>query len=290
MSSSSSSSSSITDAPSTTALWNGTVISTISKVTFSGSSSPVVSGLARCIGKLVRPSGDASRTLVLQCRYNFSNLTKATVELTQYNLGVFMSKTPNGTLLVHGNTYTNLTVKSISFEEIIHNEYMKYTIEFELSPYSRALQSDILVTDSGNGARSATFNYTYGDINQSLSSYEFLFLHNVDLTVNTSFDTQESERAVRSEGGYKRISGGLSEMKLTGWVVDTSVKNIDSYFYNINCSVGPLGKKGTLVLGGNTYENVLMTGCGTVETTGGDSNGYDGSSAFYNIDFVKGVC
>ena len=277
-------------APSSSALWNGTEISQISTLLFSGSSSVTTSTLPRCVGAILRPSGEAERTLTLQGQYLVGGQSKAVIEESQKNLGTFLSCTATGTLVVHGNTYTNLTPKSLTFENIIHNGYMVFTIEFELAHNSRALNSQILPTSGTTGARSATFNYTHGDINQSLSTFNFPIYHNVDLTIDTSWNLLKESRAVRSEGGSNRISGGEHRFTLNGWITDTSVNDIESYLYNFIMSIGPLGKKGTLTLGGVEYDNSIMTEFSSETYKGGDDNGVKGTSVSYQIGFARGVC
>lgn len=278
-------------APSSSATWNGTVISQTSVLTFGGSSSPVVSTVPRCIGALVRPSGDASRTITLNGVFTLGDQSKAEIELTQKNLGTFMGTTPNGTLVVHGNTYAGLIPQAISFEEVIHNEYMIYTITFEMPSDARALDSGILIPEEFEaGVRTGSFEYEYGNGNQSLSSFNFPILDNMDLTISTTYDLQTSPRAVRSEGGFKRTSGGTENLRASCWIAGSSVNQIESYFYNIICPVGALGKKGVLSLGGNSFDNTLLTSCSTDVYKGGDDEGVGGTSTRFTLDFIRGVC
>jgi len=278
-------------APSSTATWNGETISQISTVTFSGSSSPTTSTLPRCVGSIVRPSGDAERTLTLSAAYLVGEQSKAVIEDSQKNLGTFLSCTAIGTLVVHGNTYTNLIPKSLNFDNVIHNKYLKYTIEFEIAHNSRAINAQILPTEGNtNGARPAFFLYSYGDVNQSLSTYNFPIYHNADLTTNTNWNIQKESRSVRSEGGLNRIAGGEHTIALNGWITDSSVEVIESYLYNFIMSIGPLGKKGTLTVGGIEYDNTIMTEFSSEEYRGGDDEGIKGTSVSFQIGFTKGVC
>lgn len=260
-------------------------ISKIARVTFSGSSSPLVKTFPRGIGALLNPSGNADRNISLHCFWAVDT-TKTEIERYQYSLNETLALRNRIDLSVNGNVYQNVIPRSCSQEILEQDEYFVYTMGFALDHAQSLLNSQVKITQ----VRDAYFLYEYGDIDQELSVFKFRFFDNWEAGISVDFDQKAYERGFRKSGTDLRVAGGVHKFALNCWIVREPTKELESYFFNFVAGSGPLGKKGTLYLNGYTYENVIMTAFANENITSGSGpTGVGQSNAKYTVEFQTSV-
>jgi len=238
-------------------------ISHITRVRFSGSSTPIQKILPRCKGVILRPSNDAERTISLGCSYHIAGKTKAQIEGYHHDLNEELAARANQDLSVSGNIYTNVVPMGTTFDNKADKEHFVYALNFALDHKQNFFTSQI---DASSQARKATFIYEYGDKDQYLSTFEFFILHMWESVIDVQYNLKNQTRRLREFGRDKEINSGVESIRLHCAVIKEPILNLENYFFNYICGIGPLGKQGTLYLAGNSYEKAIMTSFSQGET------------------------
>jgi len=246
-------------------------ISEITKVTFSGSSSPVTKTMPKCKGALLKPSNKAERNISLYCYFGLAEKTKTQIEELHHDLNEELAARANQNLSVNGNIYEGVVARSTQFDIKALNEFFDYTITFGLHHSQGFSQTPGLKFPQ---TRSGWFRYQYGDADQELSEFRFHILHNYEVGIPCNYTIKEKTRVLREFG------------RLNCWLVNTPTKDIESYFFNYIAGVGPLGKQGTLNLNGNEFKKAIMTGFSQSDIkSNSNADGTGGSNVYYDIEF-----
>jgi hypothetical protein len=261
--------------------YNGDVIATSAVITkMSGSNSPVVKVFPRTIGCLLKQTGINSLSILLNCNLIISDVTRANIE-NYMNLLNERLVNKRSELFIDDNIYKNCIVKNISYSEKFVNNYLIYDIDFELSDQNTNVQTTRQLVPGKlydlNTGRKMTF---------TVGSQEFDFWHNTDLVRNLEVDAYVKVYDKDLSYYYSRTVGGVEKIVCKCWVRATSEdqhdgwkQTIGAYIYNM--MLGPLGKIGSLSLGGNTINYCLMTGVELEEV-------YP-TSARYSVTFITSL-
>lgn len=261
-------------------------ISQVTRVTFSGNSNPVESVFPRSLGVLLKPSNKAERIIELQCMWSIKDQTKTEVEKLQHDLVEEMVARREQNLSVNGNIYERVIVANISQKILEQNEYFVYTVQFRLH-YAQDFMNSLV---SSTQVREGYFTYNYGDKDQEQSEFRIRFYNNWEAGFNGSFGNQEEIRKLMANGKTYNLSGGKESIELNCWLVQTPTQHIESYFFNLICGPGPLGKLGALYLDGETYTKVIMTNFSQELIRGNKGSDNAGASTtYYSLTFVTSV-
>jgi hypothetical protein len=181
-------------------------------------------------------------------------------------------------LVVNGNTYVGLVPTGVDVDNTIHNEYFVYSISFELNETPQNFFNSQV---DSKQVRSGWFNYEYGDIAEQISTFNFPILHNWEAALSSEFNIKENVRSTLDGFPTKEQAAGVENIALQCWAVNEPLAQLEAYIFNYMANCGPLGKKGTLDLNGNTYENAVMTSVESEAPTGGNGS----NSVKYTLGF-----
>jgi hypothetical protein len=169
---------------SSTAYFGGHLISHITNPSFSGSSSPMQDTFPRAKGVLLRPSGVAERRLSAKCVWFGSGFSKTQIEGFQHSLIEQAAKSDTADLTINDNTYQDVFISGLTFDNIVHNERLEFNVEFTLPNESYFV--DALI--DGAITRPATFDYSYRKNSTEEGSFQFGFYNNFEAANSVSFD------------------------------------------------------------------------------------------------------
>lgn len=235
-----------------------------------GNVQPIVKVYPRTIGGVLKGGGTVSKTLTLTCRViPPADTSRAALEQFMHTLNETFGP-QIGTLEIDNNEFLNCAINRIDYEPKIVNNYLVYTIEFELGvqldgplpgPTPRQLVPSMLFADTRG--RPAQFTKTYGEGLDAVTR-TFDFWHNVDIIRNLEnrltielFDKNSKDKSIKFNGGFETVTAycwmkAAQEHQEEGWR-----QTVGAYIYNI--MNGPLGDMGTLRLGGNVIDLCLFT-------------------------------
>lgn len=236
------------------AYFDGHLISHITRVTLSGDSGPLVDILPRAKGGLVRPSGQVDRKISLRCSFHCSGKTKTEMEGFQHDLNEQVALSDKSTLIVNGNTYEDVYLTNVNFNNVVNNEYLDYTIEAMLPHVGYFRDAQVNTAQ----VRQCYFEYMYRRSSTDEGSFQFQFYNNFEMSSSVSFEDLKRPRTIFANGVLMKPVGGIEEVTLNCFLLKTPTKEIESYFYNMICGFGPLGKQGTLYLNGNEYRFAIL--------------------------------
>jgi len=237
------------------AYFDGHLIAHLSSCSFAGSSSPMTDTFPRAKGALLRPSGTAERKLTLDCVWLGEGFTKTEIEWFQHNLIEQAALSDTGTLEVNGNTYEDVFISGINFNNVVNKERMEFSVDYVIpnaSYFKNALINSAQV-------RPASFDYTYRKNDTEEGNFAFNVYNNFEAASSVSFDDFSRTRPIFSYGPLIKQAGGIEEITLNCFLIQSPTKEIESYFYNVICGFGPLGKQGTLSLNNNVYNRAILT-------------------------------
>jgi hypothetical protein len=242
-------------------IYNGKKLADEGKAVFSGSSSPIVRYVPRCIGAFINPINDATRELTVNCWWASGGLesggvpfNKTQVEALHNALNEDLALGQTGTLIMHENTYVSVVPKSTSLPVIDKENRLTFSVVFELDSRQGFFDSQI----HGDRVRNGSFNYVVQDGNEVESSFNFPILHNWESANSAEYITKKFPRQQYIPTADQVLSGGVETISVECWLAESNVKDIDSYLANY--LIGPLGAQGTLNLDGNIYPLSVMTG------------------------------
>jgi len=262
-------------------------ISHITQVSLNGSSSLITHLLPKSIGAILHPSGNATRSITLECAWLISGKTKAQIEELHHNLCEEVAQRSKQTLSVNGNLYTNVVPNSVDPEIMTLDEFFKYRMTFELDYSQDFFDCQI---DMSDRPRVCYFNYEYGDKDQELSIFRFHILKNAEFSVGTSNSMVKKVRALRANGIEIELVGGVETIRAECWINQESKRTIEQYLFNYICGPGPLGKQGTLVWKDasvtNTFRKAILTSVSQEQSIGGtNASGSGAGVAKYSLEF-----
>lgn len=241
------------------AQFDGVQLNDLHKWTMSGSSSPLQFAFPRCIGGLIKPSKAVSRKITLTSqRFPPGGPTKTAIEALQHDLNECLIEKQNGTLVVNGVSYTDVTPLGVSQNTLSLTDYMEYSLTFELSkdqsPFQPALK-DGRVRDA--------FFIGYPDAPPQCG---FPIFDNYEVGLGVEYGLFQFQRIPEEYGREKRPVGGIETIPLECWMVEQTENNFQKYMADY--LLGPLGKQGTLNLHGLIFENAILTKVSSTEQVG----------------------
>lgn len=242
-------------------------------VAMDASVQPIVKVYPRTIGAVLKGGGVVSKTITLSCRViPPQGTSRAALEQFMHTLNEQFGPM-KGVLLVDGNEINDCAIARINYEPKIVNNYLVYTIDFEMGVQilsgetppeetgPRQLVPLRLLSDTRG--RPAQFVKTYGSGLDEVTR-TFNFWHNVDIVRNLEnrlnielHDKYDKDQSIKFNGGFETITAYCWMTAAPQYQEDGWRQTIGAYFYNI--MNGPLGDIGTLYLGGNTIETCLFT-------------------------------
>jgi hypothetical protein len=240
------------------AIFDGRKIDDMNRWIFSGSSSPNVFQFPRCTGALLKPSGTVTRTITLESKRFPLDVNKTQIETFQHNLNELLIAQQNGTLIVDGISYTNVTPRSITQNIISNNEYFTYSINFELSkdqsPFRPALKSGVIRLGRFLGYPGAP------------ATNGFPIFDNYEAGLNVQYGETRKQREVGDYGHERTPAGGVEVINLDCWMVDQETQDFQRYM--ADWLLDPLGKQGTLNLNGLTFTDAILVGVNCEQQVG----------------------
>jgi hypothetical protein len=244
------------------ALFDGDELSTESYVTFRGSSQPHIIIYPRTIGGIIQESGIVEKSLKLHSYLvPPANSSREDIENFFHEMNERIG-IKEATLTCNGNDYLKANVKSIDYDRIITDGFLKHTIDFELSDQNSesSVIRQLATPDLVNFSRGRKMAFT--TIMEDGSERTFNFWHNVDVVkpFETDVSIKVSTNQLGTTGKVIRV-GGFERNVCMCWIIgpdNDTRKNLEGYFYNI--INGPLGRLGTLVIDGTqTINKALLT-------------------------------
>jgi len=247
------------------ASFDGVQITDLANWTFSGSSSPIAIMFPNCTGALLKPSGRKNAILNLVSN-RFVATDKTTIEQYQHDLNECLIFHGNSTLVVNGIVYTNVTPLSVSQNILTTNEYMSYTISFQLDQYQAMFKPTI----NDGRVRNALFTAYGGECT------EFPVFDNFEAGMNVAYDVRDYPRVPYAPDIRRVPVHGVEVISLECWMVDQTANTFQMYMSD--WLKDPLGKQGTLNLNGNVYNNAILTNV--------NSSIHVSRSMTYNLEFT----
>jgi hypothetical protein len=258
----------------------GTKIAKIARVSsMSGSVNAIIVTYPRAIGAIIKAGGVNTKNIVLECFQdgpkNRSGL-EACMHALNENVG-----TLTGELYIDGNTYKNCAINGIEYGDKIVNEYMTYSIDFNIGAqnttddFTEITQFEVDNLREGVG-RKAQFVNKYGT-----NKRPFKIWNNIDAVINLENNNRIQVQDVESKDLKVIFGGGVERIKLICWAYssrgeDGWKQTITSYIFNM--MAGPLGNIGTLTIVSNVFDYALWAGVNLIETWP--------TSARYELEFV----
>jgi hypothetical protein len=242
------------------AYFDGDQISHGSYVVLKGSNQPTVITYPRTVGGIIQESGVVEKELELRS-YLIPPVGSKREDLEDYfhSLNEKIGS-KEADLEVNGNTYLNANVKNIDYDNVIVNNFTRFSVNFELNNQDEDGEIRQLTVPGLLG-------FTRGRKMKFVTQMEdgedktFHFWHNFDLIKN--FETEITlKRGTEIDGsvtGKVIRVGGFEKNICYGWVLGPETntrRNLEAYAYNI--INGPLGRLGTLYVDG---ENRVITNC-----------------------------
>lgn len=259
--------------------YNGQKIAQIGKAVFTGSSSPIVKNLPRTIGVAIFPTDSPNRKISVNCYLSIANTNKNALERLQTDLHNHLSSclTGIGNLIVNENTYPNASPITNNFEIITNNEYLTFTVDFDLKFDMGYFTNNTIHTAQ---TREGQFQFDFTDVSLNSNIDNFLILHNYEVGSAVNFQLNTKPRRLGRYGKVTRYEGGVQSLSLDCFLVGENVRNMESYIANY--LIGPLGKRGDLTISGKTYENCILTEV--------SNQPFIQSSMIYKIKFMTTLC
>jgi len=252
--------------------YDGVEIGQSGRLSFSGSSSPSVQDFPKTVGSLIKEASESSRIINVHTFFTLANQTKTELEDLQHQLHELLANIKKADLVINGNIYQDVVPTSNSFELLTHNEYIEYIINFELDFDQGFFNSQI----NGNKLRRGIFSYTdQNEVGDNIN-VEFQILNNFEAAHSVSYDLKSDIRKIRSFGAEKNLSGGVETINLDCFLIEDKIRHMENYLSNY--LLGPLGRKGTLDLNGNEYEEAILIGVTSDQAVG--------SSKKYKLTFI----
>lgn len=247
-----------------------------------GSVNAVVKTYPRAVGVVVRSGNAVTKTVTVDCVcIPPKSASRADLE-TYMNTFNETVATQQGSLVIDDNEYLDCVISSVNYGFDILNNFVKYTVAFELGIQStddtvRYLTPSLLYQLSGV-YRGGTFTNKAGSV--------LKIWHNMDIVRNLEntvvrkiYDGRKKDFKLSVQGGVEKIKAACwlrspMEDQEPGWK-----QTVGAYIYNI--MEGAVGEIGTLQLGTGTIENCLLQGVSLTEM--------GVTSARYELDFVASL-
>ena len=180
-----------------------------------GNVQPVMKVYPRTIGGVLKAGGKVAKTLTLTCR-TIPPSTASRGDVEQFMNTINETFGPlTGTLMVDDNEYLSCAINSISYEPIIVNNFLIYTIEFNLGVQSetttvRQLTPLRLYEDTRGRPGLFVSKYTLDDVE---TVKQFKIWHNMDIVRNLEnrlkielYDKNNKDNIITMEGGFEKIT------------------------------------------------------------------------------------
>ena len=152
---------------------------------------------------------------------------------------------------------------------------MEYLTSFELD-FNQGFFNSLI---NGNTLRRGIFSYVgQNEVGDNIN-VEFQILNNFEAAHSASYDLKSDIRKIRAFGAEKNLSGGIETINLDCFLVEDEIRHIENYLANY--LLGPLGRKGTLDLNGNEYEETILIDVSTEQAVG--------SSEQYKLTFITSL-
>lgn len=229
-------------------------ISQYGYATLSGTSNPEIVTYPRSRGALVRPSKIVEKNINLNCVWIFgSNATMSDVESYQHRLMEHFSSSSKSTLTINGLSIENCAVNDASVSAVKAG-VMFYTVDISIGQQHAYPEQGEITHSQFSGyptlgaQRSGTFTPE--------GSGPFTLGQRVEKFHNAKFEvTQDLPASWAIENRIKH-NGGTEEIRVRGWITNETRQALMTFAYNV--INGPLGKIGTLSIGGNTTQYAVM--------------------------------
>lgn len=248
----------------------------------SGSSTPLLIIYPRTIGGIIQESGVIDKSI------NVKNFIKTPIDTSRRTVEEFHNAlnerigSKTATLSLNGNSYLRCDVKSINFDNDIVDNFIKFTINFQIGDQNKGgtiRQLSVPDLQDFTRGRQATFKTRLEDF----SLRTFTFWHNMDKFRN--FETQITVKHTDSFGGGSRVLrvGGFERIRCECWLIgldnEKNRQNIEAFFFNmIN---GPLGRIGTLTINGEILTDTFFESADMADATT--------VGIRYNLTFLKSL-
>jgi hypothetical protein len=244
------------------ALFDGDQISHNSYIVPRGTSAPRIITYPRTIGGILQESG------VVEKRLNVRSYiippgggSREDIENYFHELNELIGS-KEATLLVNGNHYPNCNVENIQYEDTIVKNFTRFDVNILLGEQNTDndfRQLDVPELEGFSRGRIIEFETEMEDG----TSRTFTFWHNFDLVKNfeTTLTVKRGSDTTGWNTGIVLKVGGFERIVCYGWIIGPELhnrKNLEAYFYNI--MNGPLGRLGTITIGGTqVINNALLT-------------------------------
>jgi len=251
------------------ATYDGDQLNDLESWSLRASSSPLVHNFPFAIGALVRPSGNVSRAITLRSIRLPPSKTKTQIEALYLAFGELLAN-GKADLTVEGVTYKDAIPLSLEPENVVSNEYMRYSLTFAISKNQEVFQPPLAT----GRARIGRF-YGYGGKNTSFPIFD-----NFEMVPKHTYAKMTSPRVIGEYGQTIDSYGGTRTLNLSCWAVGQTAMNFQKYM--ADWCIDPIGRMGTLDLNGNVIENCIMTNF--------NSQTKIGASMQYSVNFQTSVC
>lgn len=193
-------------------------------------------------------------TLTLHCWSIFNSVQ--TKENRMRDIANRFTPSTAYTVDVSHNTYNNAYFQSFNVEQE-DKLWVRYSFTFLLGDQGTTTITANLKDGAGTMAvftvqNSKVFGYTLR------TAGEFQFWAHQFGTIGAGWNQQVHVGNIYT---IKPLGGGVINLTISGWVIgpDTATRqNIEKFFYSM--ARDPVGRTGTLLVSGNSYENCFMSG------------------------------
>lgn len=227
------------------AFFDGVKINDLVKFTFSGSSSPLVLNMPRGIGTLLKPSGSVSRTITLTSQRFVSN-NKTEIETLQHDLNELLIMKGKKTLVVDGVAYPNAVSHGTEQDILYTNEYMSYSLKFELDKDQPLFGPALVDGRIRDGSFSA-----YGGTRSSFPIFD-----SYEAGISAQYNFNQKPKTITATSTVKYPTQGYEAIRLDCWMVGQLTNDFQRYMSDY--LMDPLGKRGVLNLNGLVFQNAIL--------------------------------